>query len=48
MRWIPEGFLLAGMSSVVAGSILTFDTGLALLYIGGYLTGIAIIMAWKR
>lgn len=48
MRWIPELVLIAGASSVVAGSLLTFDVGRALLYIGGYITTIAVIMALKR
>ena len=48
MRWIPEIVLTAGASSVAAGSLLTFAPGVALLYIGGYLTGIAILMAVTR
>jgi hypothetical protein len=48
MRWIPEIVLSIGASSVVAGFLLTFDTGRALLYIGGYMTTIAVIMAVKR
>jgi hypothetical protein len=48
MRWIPEIVLSIGASSVIAGSLLTFAPGTALLYIGGYMTTIAVIMAVKR
>lgn len=48
MKYIPEIVLVAGASSVVAGSLLTFALGTALLYIGAYMTTIAVIMAVKR